>query len=86
VNPLPPDAPVCTSGKRPIRTEEQARRLLAAARRQAERGDRAGRYVDGGTEGDVYLCKACTWWHLTGANRRKRRGELGNVKNGRGWR
>lgn len=73
---LDPDAPLCSSGKRPFKTEELALRSLAAARFVRRTGDRPR--LPGCVEQGVFECGVCGWWHLTSATGKRRRGELAN--------
>jgi len=73
---IDPDAPLCTSGKRPFRDEESARKTLATAR-YLRNSNHTG-YRPGCVEEGVYECEACGWWHLTSSARPRRRKELGN--------
>lgn len=61
-----PDEPICSSGKRPFRTEERAKGELA---RSVNRRARDSGYRPGKTEKRVYQCPACEWWHLTSKRR-----------------
>lgn len=75
INPLaaiPVDAPLCASGKRPFRTQDDAERGLASARHG--RGKHGGR--TGQVEAGAYRCPCCTWWHLTSATRPRRRADF----------
>jgi hypothetical protein len=60
---LDPDAPICTSGKRPFRTETEARANLRNARHLRTANPDGGR-VPGSKEQGVYQCAGCGWWHL----------------------
>ena len=73
-----PDAPLCASGKRPFRTEEEALKALHAA--QHLRRDGGAQRVPGCTEEKVYRCDlpGCDWWHLSSSAKARRRGSLGN--------
>lgn len=71
-----PDAPMCSSGKRPFRTEEEALKGLRTARYL--RNTSHSGYRPGDVEEAVYQCEACDWWHLTSSSRARRRKELGN--------
>lgn len=71
-----PDAPLCSSGKRPFRTRELADKALSGARHlRANMGP--GR-VPGSVEADVFECPVCRWWHLSSATGSRRRGVLSN--------
>lgn len=72
---LDPDAPLCTSGKRPFRTQEQAEGILRHVRHRRA-VEHAGRLHD--VECAVYECPVCHWWHLTSGGRPQRRSRLGN--------
>jgi hypothetical protein len=69
-----PDAPICTSGKRPHRTEELARKAMTGAR--ISRGRQHNGSMPGDVEEAVRECKACGWWHVTSSSRPRRRGEI----------
>ena len=71
-----PDAPMCTSGKRPFRTEDEALTQLRNAQRL--RRDQHTGYRPDSVEESAYQCGACLWWHLTSSSKARRRGELGN--------
>lgn len=71
-----PDAPLCSSGKRPFRTEEEADRALRAA--QTLRRNGSQQRVPTHVEQKAYLCHVCSWWHLASSKGPRRRGELGN--------
>lgn len=73
---LDPDAPLCSSGKRPFRTEDQALRSLSGARWVRRNGDTPR--LPGCVEEGAYECHVCHWWHLRSSNRPRRRGELAN--------
>jgi len=73
---LDSDAPLCSSGKRPFRTEELAVKALEGSRWIRQHGD--GARVPGEAEKRVFECPACRWWHLTSAPGARRRSELGN--------
>lgn len=62
---LDPEAPICPSGKRPLRNQDTARKHLRTAAWTKRNLGRTGRKADK-VERDVYECKACGWWHLTG--------------------
>lgn len=70
---LPPDAPICSSGKRPIRTEGEAIRALAGAR--YFKRDKSGQRRHNGVEGSYFLC-ACGWYHLKSGNGHQRRKQI----------
>jgi hypothetical protein len=74
VNLPDPDAPLCTSGKRPYRTEELARRAMLGAR--SARHEQHNGSKPGDVEEDVRRCPACSWFHVTSSNKPRRRGEL----------
>ena len=76
---LDPAAPLCSSGKRPFRTEAQARRQLAGAR-AARQLDNAPARRPGVVEARCYHCPACDWWHLSSTTGRVRRGTLAATK------
>lgn len=76
---LDPDAPLCSSGKRPFRTEDQARRSLAGARKVRRNDDGPSRRP-GTVEAGYYRCGGCGWWHLRSTTRKLRRGELAAAK------
>lgn len=65
-----PDAPICPSGKRPIRDEATATARLRSARHDAQRGRRGRK--PGHIEAGAYRCTACGWWHLTTMTTRRR--------------
>lgn len=75
--PIPADAPLCPSGKRPFRDRPEALDRLAAARAGRAR-DSGPQRRPGDVESDVYRCAACKWWHLTSTTRRRRRGDIAN--------
>ena len=81
INPLagiPVDAPLCSSGKRPFRTEEDAARGLANARKcQAQERGRTGQ-----VEAAAYRCPACSLWHLSSSTRARRRADF-NYRHGK---
>lgn len=60
-------APMCSSGKRAYRTEDEARTALAGARsfRKLDVG-----YKRGHIESRHYRCKGCGFWHLTSRGKR----------------
>lgn len=70
---------MCSSGKRPFRTEADARYSLAGARALRRRDDAPSRRP-GVTEAGYYRCSGCGWWHLRSSTRKLRRGELALVK------
>lgn len=74
-----PQAPLCSSGKRPFRTEAQARRQLAGARATRDRDDAPARRP-GITEAGCYHCPACDWWHLSSTTGKVRRSTLAATK------
>lgn len=76
---LDPDAPLCSSGKRPFRTEAQARHSLVGARAVRSRDDVPARRP-GVTEAKYYHCPACGWWHLSSTTGKVRRGRLAATK------
>lgn len=76
---LDPDAPLCSSGKRPFRTEAQARAKLNSARAMRRNDDGVARRP-GVTEAGYYRCPACDWWHLRSTTRKARRGQLAATK------
>lgn len=71
-----PDAPLCSSGKHPFRTEAEALKGLRSAR-WLRQNQHTG-YRPGDVEEGAYECPVCHWWHLTSSNKPRRRGELGN--------
>lgn len=73
---IEPDAPLCSSGKRPFRTQEAALRSLGAARHVRRVGDTPR--LPGCVEQGVFECPACQWWHITSSTGKRRRGELAN--------
>jgi hypothetical protein len=73
---IDPDAPLCSSGKRPFRDEEAATKGLRVARYL--RHDSHVGYRPDCIEEGVYECGVCHWWHLTSSSRPRRRKELGN--------
>lgn len=70
------DAPLCSSGKRPFRTEELALKALSGARHLRRDGE--AQRVPGSVEADVFECPVCRWWHLSSATGSRRRGVLSN--------
>lgn len=62
-----PDAPMCTSGKRPFRTEEAARYQLGRAKQRRAMTDGS---KPGQVERRAYQCPGCEWWHLTAKRKR----------------
>lgn len=58
---FPSDAPTWTSGKRPYRTEQEARHALGAARAARRKAD-----PNGTREIATFLCRGCGWHHVTG--------------------
>jgi hypothetical protein len=72
---IAPDAPLCSSGKRPFRTEEEATKILRAVR--WVRHDSHAGYRPGCIEEGVYRCRTCSWWHLTSSNKPRRRKDYG---------
>lgn len=73
---LDPDAPLCSSGKRPLRTADDARKELGKARHL--RAVNHNGYRPGDVEEGFYECPVCHWFHLTSSTRARRRSELGN--------
>jgi hypothetical protein len=73
---LDPDAPLCPSGKRPFRTQEDAAAGLRTAR-YLRHSSHNGYRPDCVEEG-AYECPVCHWFHLTSSTRPRRRKELGN--------
>lgn len=70
---------MCSSGKRPFRTEEHAQHSLGSARAMRRRDDGPARRP-GVTEAGYYRCSACDWWHLRSTTRKVRRGQLAAAK------
>lgn len=70
------DAPMCSSGKRPFRTEAEVAKELRAAQRSRSAGNTG--YRPGSVEQGYYQCEACHWWHLRSSNVAPRRRDLGN--------
>jgi hypothetical protein len=63
----------CSSGKRGYASfEEVARQLRSARWRRTNDPDQCGRA--GRRERIVYACKGCSWYHLSSAAHRSRRG------------
>jgi len=60
----PADAPMCTSGKRPYRTEEEVQRALRGAQAMRQQHDRNQARRPGVVEKGVYECAVCHWWHM----------------------
>ncbi len=65
MNPLcvPVDAPICATGKRPFRTEEEAQKALGSAK-HLRREDPGKCRVPGSVEQGCFECRVCHWWHL----------------------
>lgn len=59
-----PTLPVCSSGKRPHRTEADARAALRHVRRLRSGGGGDRQRRPGHVEGLLYECDACQHWHL----------------------
>lgn len=74
---LPADAPICSSGHIPIRTEEEAQLALRRTQRMRSQSKNSGR-KPGESERDYIACKACGWYHLTGATGARRRSYYAN--------
>lgn len=82
---LDPDAPMCPSGKRVLRTEDEARERLALAA-ASRREDGAGGRRPGRVEQVIYRCAACPYWHLSAVTGRQRRSDYANRGRRRGRR
>lgn len=72
---VPMEGPICPSGKRPMKTRDEALRQLKSAR-HLRLQDRSGVKRHGDVERGINHCRVCGWWHLTSSTGAGSRGSF----------
>lgn len=81
---IPSGAPICTSGKRPYKTQRDAEMAISSGKRRRERDPESDRF-QGRSSGanSLYRCPTCGWYHLRSKSLHARRAVHVNRKSRR---